>query len=72
MVFIVLFLIYLCYMATKKKQAGKRSAKSQKPPVISNDVGNYEKHPFFVKKVNAAKEFLAHAGVPKQFVKKQA
>jgi len=59
-------------MAIKRKQVRKSSAKSQKPPVITNAVGNYEKHPFFVKKVNEAKEFLAHAGVPKQFVKKEA
>ena len=34
---------------------------------VSDDVGNYEKHPFFVKKANAAKAFLKKVGLPKDF-----
>ena len=33
---------------------------------IDPKVGNYEKHPFFVKKANEAKEFLKKAGFPKK------
>ncbi len=66
------FLVSFCSMAIKGKQVRKSSAKSQKPPVITNDVGDYEKHPFFVKKVNEAKEFLTYAGLSNQFVKGEA
>jgi len=34
--------------------------------VIDPKVGNYEKHPFFVKKANEAKEFLKKVGLPKK------
>ena len=34
---------------------------------VSDEVGNYEKHPFFVKKANAAKAFLKKVGLPKDF-----
>ncbi|MBD0296767.1 MAG: hypothetical protein ICV84_16485 [Flavisolibacter sp.] len=34
---------------------------------VDNKVGNYEKHPFFVKKANEAKKFLKRAGLPKDF-----
>ena len=30
-------------------------------------VGNYEKHPFFVKKNNEAKEMLAKVGLPENY-----
>ena len=33
--------------------------------IIDNKVGNYEKHPFFVKKANAAKALVKAVGLPK-------
>jgi len=59
-------------MAAKNKK-GKKSISSdeQSQTKISNDVGNYETHPFFIKKVNQAKEFLQKFGLPQeQAVKK--
>lgn len=37
---------------------------------VDNSVGNYEKHPFFVKKAKAAKAILDEAGLPKKSSKK--
>ncbi len=34
--------------------------------IVSEDVGNYETHPFFVKKAKAAKEHLRKVGLPKE------
>ncbi len=38
--------------------------------IVTTEVGNYEKHPFFVKKANAAKAKLAKVGLPKMGEKK--
>ena len=45
----------------KSKATGKKTG-----AVIDSKVGNYEKHPFFVKKANAAKEILKNTRLPKQ------
>ena len=37
--------------------------------IVDPKVGNYEKHPFFVKKANAAKALLKEVGLPKQLAK---
>jgi hypothetical protein len=37
---------------------------------VSNAVGNYEKHPFFIKKTGLAKAFLSKVGLPKQLITK--
>jgi hypothetical protein len=37
--------------------------------VIDPKVGNYEKHPFFVKKANEAKALLKSVGLPKKLAK---
>jgi hypothetical protein len=37
--------------------------------VVDPKVGNYERHPFFIKKTNAAKALLKAVGLPKQLVK---
>ena len=37
--------------------------------VIDSKVGNYEKHPFFVKKANEAKAILKVVGLPKKRAK---
>ena len=36
---------------------------------VDKSVGNYEKHPFFVKKANDAKTLLTTVGLPKKFAK---
>ena len=38
--------------------------------VVTEKVGNYEKHPFFVKKKAAANAYLKDAGLPKKFLSK--
>ena len=63
--------------AKNKKSANpvtvrKRTSTKKKPRItLSESVGNYEKHPFFVKKANEMKEFLKKAGVPKFITKEQ-
>jgi hypothetical protein len=47
-------------VTTKNKRSKKASA------VIDSNVGNYEKHPFFVKKANEAKAILKKTGLPKR------
>jgi hypothetical protein len=48
----------------------KNNPKNKKPlAVVDSKVGNYEKHPFFVKKANAAKALLKAVGLPKQLAK---
>lgn len=48
----------------------KRRVKNKKTfAEIDTKVGNYEKHPFFVKKANEAKALLKAVGLPKQLVK---
>ena len=37
--------------------------------VVDPKVGNYEKHPFFVKKANEAKALLKAVGLPKKLAK---
>jgi hypothetical protein len=52
-------------VTVKKKKAAKR----KKDPVIDNSVGNYEKHPFFVKKTREARALLKAAGLPGKLTK---
>ena len=48
----------------------KKGAKNKKVfAVVDDKVGNYEKHPFFVKKANAAKALLKAIGLPGQLAK---
>lgn len=37
--------------------------------IVDPKVGNYEKHPFFVKKANEAKALLKAVGLPKKLAK---
>jgi hypothetical protein len=39
--------------------------------VVSEEVGNYEKHPFFVKKAKNAKNLLEKVGLPKMVKRKE-
>jgi len=58
-------------MSLKGKNISKKETSSKKSSAIVTDsVGNYEKHPFFVKKATAAKALLLQVGLPKQFTKK--
>ena len=40
--------------------------KKKIPGTVDKSVGNYEKHPFFVKKANDAKTLLTAVGLPKK------
>jgi hypothetical protein len=51
---------------TKNK---KTKNKKETFAVIDSKVGNYEKHPFFVKKANEAKTLLKAVGLPKKLSK---
>ena len=51
---------------TKNKRS---SGKKKVFAVVDNKVGNYEKHPFFVKKANEAKALLKAVGLPKKLSK---
>jgi len=57
-------------MPNKKNTGNDTSKKKVIPPKVSSDVGNYEKHPFFVKKLNKAKELIDRVGLPNVLVKK--
>jgi hypothetical protein len=54
---------------SKGKKDTKRPAKKT-GAIVSKNVGNYETHPFFVKKANKAKAYRKAAGLPKQLVSK--
>lgn len=47
----------------------KLAIPGKKLAVSHNKAGNYEKHPFFVKKANAAKALLKTVGLPKKLAK---
>ena len=53
-------------VSTKNKKTG---GKKETLAVIDPKVGNYEKHPFFVKKANEAKALLKAVGLPKKLAK---
>ena len=54
-----------------KKGTKKEQTKTKKiSAFVSDAVGSYEKHPFFVKKAVAAKALLHKVGLPKQLTKK--
>ena len=52
---------------TAKHKAGTKNKKVN--AIIDNSVGNYEKHPFFIKKAKAAKALLKTVGLPEQLYK---
>ncbi len=47
----------------------KKTAKKKILAVVDPKVGNYEKHPFFIKKANEAKALLKAVGLPKKLAK---
>jgi len=48
-----------------KRNSLQVSAQKKAVNIVSETVGNYEKHPFFIKKANAAKALLKLIGLPK-------
>lgn len=50
---------------THKSNAKKKKAFA----IVDPKVGNYEKHPFFVRKANEAKALLKAVGLPKKLAK---
>ncbi len=53
----------------KKSKADKQQVRS-KAAVVSESVGSYEKHPFFVRRRNEAKAFLKKVGLPAELTVK--
>ena len=56
-------------MSSKNKKSNN-ATESKPTTTVSKSVGNYEKHPFFVKKATAAKALLLEVGLPKQLTTK--
>jgi hypothetical protein len=56
-------------MPSKEKKVQKKPAKKT-GAIVSTNVGNYETHPFFVKKAKKAKAYLNTVGLPKQLATK--
>jgi hypothetical protein len=52
------------------KKSDKKIASKKGGATVSDKVGNYEKHPFFVKKKAADKAYLKQAGLPSQLFSK--
>ncbi len=59
-------------MSLKTKKVIAKKKASNTGAIISDNVGNYEKHPFFIKKVAAAKALLQEVGLPKQLTRNKA
>lgn len=57
-------------MPLKRKQP-KKSAIAKTGALISDQVANYENHPFFVRKATKAKAFIDTHGLPKDLEKKR-
>ncbi len=55
-------------VTTKNKSKTKKVMSNG---VVDNTVGNYEKHPFFVKKANEMKALIKEFGLPKELTKKK-
>ena len=57
-------------MNSKGKNSTVSSKTHRSSAVVSDTIGSYEKHPFFIKKAAAAKAILHKVGLPKQLAKK--
>ena len=58
-------------MSLKDKNISKKETSTKKiNAVVTDSVGNNEKHPFFIKKAEAAKALLLKVGLPNQLTKK--
>jgi hypothetical protein len=56
----------------QKSTSIKAKASPKKDAIVSESVGNYEKHPFFIKKAGAAKALISQVGLPKQLTTKKS
>ena len=54
-----------------KSSLMKQMATNKKSAFDSELVGNYEKHPFFIKKAAAARTLLTQVGLPKRLTSKE-
>lgn len=52
-----------------KKVSTKQTSNKKTNAIITDGVGSYEKHPFFIKKAAVAKALLLKVGLPKQLAK---
>jgi len=50
-------------VTTKHKKTSRREKSTA---IVDSKVGNYEKHPFFIKKAIEAKAILKEVGLPKK------
>jgi hypothetical protein len=48
------------------KKPAKKVTKKTSGDIVTDAVGSYEKHPFFVKKAAIAKAYLSKVGLPEQ------
>jgi hypothetical protein len=55
-----------------KKYSTKEKAFKKTSAIVSDSVGNYEKHPYFIKKTASAKALLLKVGLPKELTSKKA
>lgn len=55
-----------------KRKPSKRSSIAKTGAIISDRVGNYRNHPFFVKKAEKARAFIEAHGLPKELEQKKA
>lgn len=53
-----------------KNERGKKAPKEETGTLMDKCVGNYEKHPFFVKKAIDAKKLLTKVGLPEKMTEK--
>ena len=56
----------------KEAKKDKKISGKKVHAIIDPSVGNYEKHPFFVKKANKMKELIEQVGLPKKFYGKNS
>jgi hypothetical protein len=56
-------------MSSENKKSHS-ATKSKPTTTVSKSVGNYERHPFFVKKAAGVKALLLEVGLPKQLTSK--
>lgn len=49
-----------------KRKKSKKKATTKMGGIITNEIVNYENHPYFTKKDEEAKEFIKVAGLPKE------
>ena len=55
---------------SSKNTKSDNATESKPTTTVSNSVGNFEKHPFFVKKAATAKALLLELGLPKELTSK--